>query len=99
MTGPRAHAYARVISTLDDCGAAKLLGAEQERIREAADALLFCVEMSRDADATMALADMLDLYDHLVGTGRWTAQRADELANDIWACGPMPAVAGLDLAA
>jgi hypothetical protein len=99
MTGPRAHAYTRVIRSLDLCGPAKLLEPEQERIREAADALVFCVDMSRDADATKAVADVLDLYDHLVGTGRWTPQRADELANDIWACGPMPALAGLDLAA
>jgi hypothetical protein len=99
MNGLRAHAYGRVIRTLDDCGSAKLLAPEQERIRKAADALLFSVDVTVDADATLALADVLDLYDHLVGTGRWTPQRADELANDIWACGPMPAMAGLDLAA
>jgi hypothetical protein len=95
MTGPRAHAYARVIRRLDDCCPAKLLAAEQTRIRQAADALLFCVDLLADAEATMAVADVLDLYDHLVATGRWTPERADGLASDLWSCGPMPATIGL----
>jgi hypothetical protein len=99
MTGPRAHAYARVIQGLDDCAAAKLLRPEQDRIREAADALLFCIDMTTDAEATMAVVDLLDLYDHLVATGRWTPERADALAQDLWACGPVPETAGFELAA
>jgi hypothetical protein len=42
MTSRRATAYRRVVKTLRDFGAAKLWPAEQARIREAADALLFC---------------------------------------------------------
>jgi hypothetical protein len=92
MTSRRTHAYARVIRTLDDCGRAKLLPAEQERIREAADALLFCVDIVADPEARTAVSDVLDLRDHLVGSGRWTPQRASELADDLWACGPEPAL-------
>jgi hypothetical protein len=99
MTGARAHAYSRVIRTVDDCGPAKLLAPEQDRIREAADALLFCVDLTADAEARTAVSDVLDLHDHLVGTGRWTPERAYRLANDIWECGPEPDASALPLAA
>ena len=29
-----------------------------------------------------------DMCDRLVATGRWTPQRADEFADNVWACGP-----------
>jgi len=88
MTTQRARAYARVTVTLRDLGPAKLLPAEQSRIRFAADTLLFCAELDGDASARTTWADMAELCDHLVDSERWTPARADELFDDIWACGP-----------
>jgi hypothetical protein len=45
------------------------------------------------------VTDFLDLHDHLVGTGRWTPERAFELAEDIWACGPELETVTLEAAA
>jgi hypothetical protein len=88
VTGPRARAYGRVIRTLRDVGAAKLLVSEQARIRHAADALLFCADVVEDAAARAAVSDIQTLRDHLVESGRWTSERAGDLADDVWACGP-----------
>jgi hypothetical protein len=86
MTSERSRAYARVISTIDDLGPAKLHELEQRRVRNAADALLFAGP--RDYAALDALADIEQLKDHLVDSGRWTASRARRLADDVAACGP-----------
>ena len=88
MTRQRARAYARVMETLRGLGPAKLLPAEQERIRSAADALLFSPSMATDQSARAAFLDVDALCEHLVESGRWSAERAVELANDLWACGP-----------
>jgi hypothetical protein len=66
MTSMRTVAYRRVMRTLRGVDAPPLSTSEQDRIREAADALLFC----RDVDE------------------RWTQRRAQQLLDDIWACGP-----------
>ena len=86
MTANRARAHARVTKTLRDLGPAKLLPAEQARIRFAADTLLFCAEPG--AGALAARADMTALCRHLTVPGRWLPGRADELLDDLWACGP-----------
>ena len=88
MTLQRARAYARVMKTLRELGPAKLLPAEQQRIRSAADALLFSPSMATDQSARAAFLDVDALCEHLVESGRWSAERAVELANDLWACGP-----------
>ena len=44
MTSERTLAYGLVVRTLDDLGPAKLQPAEQDRIREAADTLIFAAE-------------------------------------------------------
>ena len=88
MTGPRARAYGRVIRTMRDLGAAKLLAPEQARIRHAADSLLFCADVFQDSAATAAVSDIQTLSDHLVESGRWTSERAGDLVDDVWACGP-----------
>ena len=90
MTADRTQAYGRVIKTLEDLGPAKLQPAEQERIREAADTLIFA---SDPDDAFLALADVEALSAHLVASGRWTTERADQLAADLIACGPVTPVA------
>jgi hypothetical protein len=88
VTGPRARAYGRVTRTLRELGAAKLLASEQARIRHAADALLFCAEVVQDSTARAAVSDIETLRNHLVESGRWTSERAGELSDAIWACGP-----------
>jgi hypothetical protein len=90
MTSNRTQAYGRVVKTLDDVGPAKLLPAEQDRIREAADTLIFAAEPE---EARAALEDVEALAEHLVGTERWTAERAQQLVQDVTDCGPVAPVA------
>ena len=91
MTSERAQAYGRVVKTLDALSGIKLLPAEEDRIRAAADTLLFC-ESVDDPGAREALADIDALADHLVDTGRWTEESARRLADDLFDCGPAPAL-------
>jgi hypothetical protein len=88
MTSQRARAYARVTNTLRDLGPAKLRSSEQAVTRLAADSLLFCADIVNDRLARAAFSDFDGMREHLVATGRWTAQRAAQLADDVWACGP-----------
>jgi hypothetical protein len=87
MTAERAHAYRRVTHTLSELGPSKLLSGEQERIRKAADSLLFCPALD-DADAREGLADIEALCRSLVESGRWERATAMRLVHDISACGP-----------
>ncbi len=89
MTSERTQAYGRVLRTLDDVGPTKLHTDEQERIRDAADTLIFAATYE---DARTALADVDALAEHLVATGRWTGERAAELVSDLQACGPLSPV-------
>jgi hypothetical protein len=66
--------------------------AEQETIREAADALLFCEDLSWDDEARDGVTRVGDLAGDLVGSGRWAPDRAEQLLRDIEACGPMATV-------
>jgi hypothetical protein len=86
MTPDRSSAYGRVIKTLADIGPAKLHDLERMRIRNAADTLLFAA--CGDEPALAAIADVEHLARHLIDTGRWLADRAGELADDVAACGP-----------
>jgi hypothetical protein len=88
MTSHRARAYARVMLTLRDIGPAKLRSSEQAVTRLAADSLLFCADIVDDRSARAAISDFEAMREHLVATGRWTAQRAAQFADDVWACGP-----------
>jgi hypothetical protein len=90
MTSERTQAYGRVLRTLEDVGPTKLHDPEQERIRDAADTLIFATTLE---EAREALADIDALSEHLVATGRWSEERAAELAQDILACGPLAPVA------
>jgi hypothetical protein len=90
MNSERTQAYGRVVKTLEDVGPAKLQPAEQDRIREAADTLIFAVDLD---EARAALSDVDALAEHLVGSGRWTSERAEQLVSDILACGPVAPVA------
>jgi hypothetical protein len=90
MTAERTQAYGRVLRTLEDLGPAKLQESEQQRIRDAADTLIFAATMD---EARGALADIDALAEHLAATGRWSHERAAELAQDILGCGPLTPVA------
>jgi hypothetical protein len=95
MSPERSHAYKRVMHTLDELGPSKLLPEEQDRIRYAADNLIFSGDLAGD-EATAALADALTLCEALVQSGRWERVTATRLADDIRACGPVlePEVVG-----
>jgi hypothetical protein len=68
MTNNRTQAYGRVVKTLDELGPSKLLAAEQARIRDAADILIF----ASDVDETReALRDIGRLAEALVASGGW----------------------------
>jgi hypothetical protein len=91
MTRERAQAYGRVMRTLAEIGSAKLLPAEQERIRAAADTLVLSSGRAADAGVGPALADVEVLVERLVDSERWTEERAAQLLDDVAACGPLAA--------
>jgi hypothetical protein len=90
MTSERTQAYGRVVKTLDELGPTKLQRSEQERIREAADELIFATS---EDEGRRALRDVDTLAEHLVASGRWTQERADALLDDLATCGPVAPVA------
>ncbi|MBJ7332979.1 MAG: hypothetical protein JHC95_24000, partial [Solirubrobacteraceae bacterium] len=59
---------------------------EQTLIRAAADALLF------DEDGYDRLAEVEDLCERLVESGRWSSELARQLVDDLAACGPRSGV-------
>lgn len=89
MTPERADAYRRVIQTLEDLGPSKLLGEEQNRIRRAADDLIFSRDLMEDVAARQALEDVERLCRAFVDSGRWEEVSAMQLAEDVSQCGPM----------
>jgi hypothetical protein len=77
------------METLRGVGEDKLHAEEQEQIREAADALLFCDDMGNGSEAKLALDGVRELAQRLAGTGRWAPEAADRLLEDIAGCGPV----------
>ncbi len=93
MSPERSNAYRRVMKTLDDLGPSKLLDREQQRIRYAADNLIFSTELTTDPDALEAVNDVEELCRTLVESGRWEEVTASRLADDVIQCGPVvPAI-------
>lgn len=90
MTSVRTVAYRRVMRTLRGLDAPALFPGEQDRVREAAYALLFARDLD-DGDVRWALAEVAVLADELIDAERWAPRRARQLLDDIWACGPYPA--------
>jgi hypothetical protein len=76
------------MKTLEDLGPSKLLETEQQRIRYAADNLIFSSDLSGDVEAQDALADVDALCRALVESGRWQEDTAARLAEDVFQCGP-----------
>jgi len=89
MNSERTQAYGRVVRTLQDVGPTKLHDMEQERIRDAADTLIFAATYD-EARATLETVEALT--EQLVESGRWSEERAAELAGDLMACGPVASV-------
>jgi hypothetical protein len=88
MSPERTQAYRRVMHTLDELGPSKLLSDEQDRIRVAADNLIFSSDLGEDGGAREALRDTEQLCAALVQSGRWEAVTAERLEQDLRACGP-----------
>jgi hypothetical protein len=80
------------MKTVNDDGPDGLRPEECALVREAADALLFCAELTWDEDARDGLTRVGDLAGDLVGAGRWGPERAEQLLRDIECCGPMAPV-------
>jgi hypothetical protein len=76
------------VQTLKDLGPSKLLETEQDRIRCAADSLIFCGDLAQDEPARTALEDVEELCRSLVECDRWELVTAIRLADDLWDCGP-----------
>jgi hypothetical protein len=88
MSPERSNAYRRVMKTLEDIGPSKLLDGEQQRIRYAADNLIFSTDLNTDIEALTALDDIEALCSALVESGRWEQASATKLAEDVFQCGP-----------
>jgi hypothetical protein len=88
VTPERTHAYRRVIHTLTEIGPSKLLDGEQERIRHAADTLIFSRDLREDAAGRKALEDIERLCRALIDAGRCEQATAMRLADDVSQCGP-----------
>jgi hypothetical protein len=87
MSPERTQAYKRVMRTLTEIGPSKLLADEQERVRDAADTLIFSSGLSDEQAAIDALADADELCRDLVASGRWERVTAARLAQDLRGCG------------
>ena len=79
--------------TLEDLGPAKLLDAERDRVRAAADTLFFAEDLGSDAEAREAVSDITALARHLVESDRWLDDSARKLLQDVLATGPLAPVA------
>ncbi len=88
MSPNRTQAYRRVMHTLNELGPSKLLPDEQDRIRVAADNLIFSSDLTEDVAAREALHDTEILCHALVESGRWQEVTATRLADDLRDCGP-----------
>jgi hypothetical protein len=74
---------------LEDLGPTKLQPAELDRVRDAADTLIFASGIDETREA---MADIDSLAEHLVASDRWSVERAKQLVEDLLACGPVTAV-------
>lgn len=92
MNSERTQAYGRVMKTLRDLSESKLHPSEQETVREAADAMLFCRTLTEDPAAEQALSDLYELTEHMVESDRLSAEASIELTAHVEACGPLTSV-------
>ena len=93
MTSDRSKAYGRVTKLVDDLSASKLHASEQQTIRDAADALFFCEDLSADPEARRALDALEQLIEGMLESERFTPETAGRLQADVEGCGPLqPAI-------
>jgi len=88
VTPERSKAYGRLMKVIAVEGDGALEPAEQELLREAADAMFFCEDVAQDDDARDGLARVSDLAGQLVGAERWDPELAEQVLQDLEACGP-----------
>ena len=88
MTPERSKAYGRLMEIVSATGEGALEPAEQEILREAGDALFFCEDITLDDDARESLSRVSDLAGQLVGVERWDPDLAEQVMEDLEACGP-----------
>jgi hypothetical protein len=88
MTAERAKAYGRLMQVASEEGGEALEPEERAMLREAADSLFFCEDISLDEEAREALASVGDLTGTLVSAERWDPARAERVMKDLEACGP-----------
>jgi len=88
VTPERSQAYGRLMTVISAEGDAALEPAEKEVLREAGDALFFCEDIALDDDAREALSRVSDLSGRLVGAERWDPELAEQVLQDLEACGP-----------
>jgi hypothetical protein len=93
MTSDRSQAYGRVTKLVDDLSGSKLHASEQQTIRDAADALFFCEDLSADIEARRALDALEELIDGLLESERFTPETAGRLQADVQSCGPLLPIA------
>jgi hypothetical protein len=74
--------------TVSATGGGQLEPAEQEILREAADAMFFCEDITLDDDARDAVSRVSDLAGRLVGADRWDPELAERVMEDLEDCGP-----------
>ena len=70
-------------------GRASCFAGEQQRIRYAADNLIFSTDLNTDVEACDALEDVAALCRALVDSGRWEQATAMRLVDDVCECGPV----------
>ena len=88
MTPERSQAYGRLMKVVSATGEGALQPAEQQTLREAGDAMFFCEDIALDDEARDAQARVSDLAGQLVGAERWDPERAEQVLQDLEACGP-----------
>jgi hypothetical protein len=80
MTTRAAH-YTALLETIEHQGPAKLHAKEREQLLEAADALLFGEDDSKES-----LRKAEELIESLETSGRWSDERCDQLREHLYGC-------------
>jgi hypothetical protein len=99
MNSDRSLAYMRLVKLVDDLAGAKLHEGEQQLVRDAADALVFCEDLATDAEARRALDAVEKMTDGMIESGRMLPETAGRLLADLGACGPVLPVRDVSLVA
>ena len=99
MNSDRSLAYMRLVKLVDDLAGAKLHADEQQLVRDAADALVFCSDLATDAEARSALDAVEQMTDRMIESERMLPETAGRLMAELEACGPLLPVRQVSLAA